>query len=186
MLQVGFRTWYNGADQRYIEKCKLKDASTTQAALGFKICGMQVGMSRSTALGDPAGSDNNACMCTAGALPCDGEICSAGSHNGQHADGRRQRVGDPTGCRLGHSLSSASLSLFSHAAQELAASGFVICTHLVGRPRMWPHMVWAQTSWRTRSGNELPHCADHTLAVHCSITVLLCQPQGEGWGAKAL
>eukprot|EP00891_Asterochloris_glomerata_P004565 jgi/Astpho2/4565/Aster-00147 len=41
-IKVGFRTWYNGADQRYIEKCKLKDASTTQAALGFKICGMQV------------------------------------------------------------------------------------------------------------------------------------------------
>ena len=57
VLQVGFRTWYSGADQRYIEKCKLKDASTTQAALGFKICGMQVGMSQSTVVGGPAGWD---------------------------------------------------------------------------------------------------------------------------------
>ena len=55
LLQVGFRTWYNGADQRYIEKCKLKDASTTQAALGFKICGMQVGLSSSPDLGGFAG-----------------------------------------------------------------------------------------------------------------------------------
>lgn len=41
-IKLGFRTWYPSADQRYIDKCKAKDASTTQAALGFKICGMQV------------------------------------------------------------------------------------------------------------------------------------------------
>ena len=41
-IKLGFRTWYPTADQRYIDKCKAKDASTTQAALGFKICGMQV------------------------------------------------------------------------------------------------------------------------------------------------
>lgn len=41
-IKLGFRTWYPSADQRYIDKCKVKDASTTQAALGFKICGMQV------------------------------------------------------------------------------------------------------------------------------------------------
>ena len=62
VLQVGFRTWYTGADQRYIEKCKLKDASTTQAALGFKICGMQVGMSPPTDVGGPAGWDVDACV----------------------------------------------------------------------------------------------------------------------------
>ena len=41
-IKLGFRTWYPTADQWYIDKCKAKDASTTQAALGFKICGMQV------------------------------------------------------------------------------------------------------------------------------------------------
>ncbi|KAK9811655.1 hypothetical protein WJX72_007711 [[Myrmecia] bisecta] len=41
-IKVGFRTWYPTADTRYIEKCKVKDHMTTQAALGFKICGMQV------------------------------------------------------------------------------------------------------------------------------------------------
>ena len=41
-IKVGLRTWYAGADPRYIERCKLKDAATTQAALGFKVCGMQV------------------------------------------------------------------------------------------------------------------------------------------------
>ncbi|KAL4424338.1 hypothetical protein ABPG75_001639 [Micractinium tetrahymenae] len=41
-IKVGFRTWYPGADPAYIQRCRDKDASTTQAALGFKICGMQV------------------------------------------------------------------------------------------------------------------------------------------------
>ena len=45
-IKLGFRTWYPSADQRYIDKCKVKDASTTQAALGFKICGMQVSHKR--------------------------------------------------------------------------------------------------------------------------------------------
>ena len=35
-IKLGYRTWYPSADQRYIDKCKAKDASTTQAALGFK------------------------------------------------------------------------------------------------------------------------------------------------------
>ena len=42
-IKVGLRTWYSGAEQSYIERCKLKDAATTQAALGYKVCGMQVG-----------------------------------------------------------------------------------------------------------------------------------------------
>ena len=42
LVQVGFRTWYHDADPCHIERCKLKDAATSQAALGFKICGMQV------------------------------------------------------------------------------------------------------------------------------------------------
>ncbi|EFN50926.1 hypothetical protein CHLNCDRAFT_141721 [Chlorella variabilis] len=41
-IKVGFRTWYPQADDKYIQRCKEKDESTTQAALGFKICGMQV------------------------------------------------------------------------------------------------------------------------------------------------
>jgi 1D-myo-inositol-tetrakisphosphate 5-kinase/inositol-polyphosphate multikinase len=41
-IKVGFQTWYPNADPSYIQRCKAKDAQTTQAALGFKICGMQV------------------------------------------------------------------------------------------------------------------------------------------------
>ncbi|KAL4431979.1 hypothetical protein ABPG77_000246 [Micractinium sp. CCAP 211/92] len=41
-IKIGFRTWYPEADPAYIQRCRKKDASTTQAALGFKICGMQV------------------------------------------------------------------------------------------------------------------------------------------------
>lgn len=41
-IKVGYRTWYSHADPDYIDRCRRKDASTTQAALGFKICGMQV------------------------------------------------------------------------------------------------------------------------------------------------
>lgn len=44
-IKVGLRTWYPSADPKYIERCKLKDAATTQARLGFKVCGMQVGCS---------------------------------------------------------------------------------------------------------------------------------------------
>ncbi|KAK2080304.1 hypothetical protein QBZ16_000157 [Prototheca wickerhamii] len=41
-IKVGFQTWYPEAgDEAYIERCKRKDAATTQARLGFKICGMQ-------------------------------------------------------------------------------------------------------------------------------------------------
>jgi 1D-myo-inositol-tetrakisphosphate 5-kinase/inositol-polyphosphate multikinase len=41
-IKIGHRTWYPQADPAYIERCRAKDAATTQAALGFKICGMQV------------------------------------------------------------------------------------------------------------------------------------------------
>jgi 1D-myo-inositol-tetrakisphosphate 5-kinase/inositol-polyphosphate multikinase len=41
-IKVGYQTWYPGADPSYIQRCQVKDAQTTQAALGFKICGMQV------------------------------------------------------------------------------------------------------------------------------------------------
>ncbi|KFM27677.1 Inositol polyphosphate multikinase beta [Auxenochlorella protothecoides] len=42
-IKIGYRTWYPEAgDEAYIARCKQKDAATTQARLGFKICGMQV------------------------------------------------------------------------------------------------------------------------------------------------
>ena len=41
-IKVGLATWYPAADAAYIERCRAKDAATTQASLGFKICGMQV------------------------------------------------------------------------------------------------------------------------------------------------
>jgi 1D-myo-inositol-tetrakisphosphate 5-kinase/inositol-polyphosphate multikinase len=41
-IKIGHRTWYAHADPGYIERCRLKDAATTQSSLGFKICGMQV------------------------------------------------------------------------------------------------------------------------------------------------
>jgi hypothetical protein len=41
-IKIGFRTWYSHADSSYIERCRQKDSTTTQATLGFKICGMQV------------------------------------------------------------------------------------------------------------------------------------------------
>lgn len=41
-IKIGHRTWYPDADESYIERCKKKDANTTQLDLGFKICGMQV------------------------------------------------------------------------------------------------------------------------------------------------
>ncbi len=40
-IKVGFRTWYPSGDAAYIQRCQLKDAATTQATLGFKVCGMQ-------------------------------------------------------------------------------------------------------------------------------------------------
>ena len=46
-IKVGLRTWYAGADPSHIERCKLKDAATTQAALGYKVCGMQVEIRKS-------------------------------------------------------------------------------------------------------------------------------------------
>ncbi|CAK0784397.1 hypothetical protein CVIRNUC_007601 [Coccomyxa viridis] len=41
-IKVGYQTWYQGAEEGYIQRCQAKDAATTQAALGFKVCGMQV------------------------------------------------------------------------------------------------------------------------------------------------
>lgn len=41
-IKIGKRTWYSGADDSYIQRCKVKDFTTTQEQLGFKICGMQV------------------------------------------------------------------------------------------------------------------------------------------------
>jgi len=41
-IKVGHKTWYPNAEPDYIDRCKRKDAVTTQASLGFKICGMQV------------------------------------------------------------------------------------------------------------------------------------------------
>jgi Inositol polyphosphate kinase len=41
-IKIGYQTWYKHADPDYIDRCKRKDAATTQASLGFKICGMQV------------------------------------------------------------------------------------------------------------------------------------------------
>ncbi|KDD73423.1 inositol polyphosphate kinase, partial [Helicosporidium sp. ATCC 50920] len=41
--KIGFRTWYaESGDAAYVARCRAKDATTTQAALGFKVCGMQV------------------------------------------------------------------------------------------------------------------------------------------------
>lgn len=41
-VKVGHQTWYDGASPEYIEKCKVKDESSTSSALGFKVCGLQV------------------------------------------------------------------------------------------------------------------------------------------------
>ncbi|GMH36539.1 hypothetical protein BSKO_04407 [Bryopsis sp. KO-2023] len=41
-IKIGYRTWYASADERYIARARAKDQATTQASLGFKICGWQV------------------------------------------------------------------------------------------------------------------------------------------------
>jgi hypothetical protein len=41
-IKIGHATWYPEADPYYIERARRKDMTTTQARLGFKICGMQV------------------------------------------------------------------------------------------------------------------------------------------------
>ena len=41
-VKLGRQTWYPGADPSYIERCRARDAATMQAALGFRICGLQV------------------------------------------------------------------------------------------------------------------------------------------------
>mmetsp|Transcript_226 Transcript_226/g.743 ORF Transcript_226/g.743 Transcript_226/m.743 type:complete len:376 (-) Transcript_226:226-1353(-) len=40
-VKVGFQTWYPGAPEEYISKCKFKDIATGNAKLGFKVCGLQ-------------------------------------------------------------------------------------------------------------------------------------------------
>jgi hypothetical protein len=40
-VKLGFQTWYPGADPAHAQRCRAKDAATTQAAMGFRICGMQ-------------------------------------------------------------------------------------------------------------------------------------------------
>eukprot|EP00210_Caulerpa_lentillifera_P006436 g6148.t1 len=41
-VKIGYRTWYSSADERYNQRAKKKDSLTTQATIGFKICGWQV------------------------------------------------------------------------------------------------------------------------------------------------
>lgn len=41
-VKIGFQTWYPNADERYVRRARAKDLATTQATLGFKICGWQV------------------------------------------------------------------------------------------------------------------------------------------------
>lgn len=41
-IKMGRRTWFEGASQKYIDKCLEKDRSTTSGELGFRIAGMQV------------------------------------------------------------------------------------------------------------------------------------------------
>lgn len=41
-IKIGHRTWYNSADEGYIARARAKDRATTQAMLGFKVCGWQV------------------------------------------------------------------------------------------------------------------------------------------------
>lgn len=41
-IKMGARTWYPGASEKYVAKCKFKDSETTSPALGFRVCGLQV------------------------------------------------------------------------------------------------------------------------------------------------
>ena len=41
-VKLGRQTWYPGADPAYAERCAARDAATMQAAVGFRICGLQV------------------------------------------------------------------------------------------------------------------------------------------------
>lgn len=41
-IKLGKKTWYEGASEKYIQKCLEKDASTTSGKLGFRVAGMQV------------------------------------------------------------------------------------------------------------------------------------------------
>lgn len=60
-VQVGYQTWYPNADPSYIQRCRVKDEQTTQAAFGFKICGMQVCL--------PSHSSSPCCCCHTGPAP---------------------------------------------------------------------------------------------------------------------
>ena len=70
-IKVGYQTWYPGAEEAYIQRCRAKDAATTQAALGFKICGMQV---RSRAAAFPLSQVQASCLLDCGALKS-GKAC---------------------------------------------------------------------------------------------------------------
>jgi hypothetical protein len=39
---MGYTTLYSWADEAYQNKCRQKDASTTQHSVGFRISGLQV------------------------------------------------------------------------------------------------------------------------------------------------
>eukprot|EP00879_Flechtneria_rotunda_P024184 GHRR01025632.1.p1 GENE.GHRR01025632.1~~GHRR01025632.1.p1 ORF type:complete len:280 (+),score=86.93 GHRR01025632.1:597-1436(+) len=41
-IKIGFQTWYPWANDSSKQKYRLKDASTTQASLGFRVCGVLV------------------------------------------------------------------------------------------------------------------------------------------------
>ncbi|CAI7738539.1 unnamed protein product [Closterium sp. NIES-53] len=41
-IKMGRKTWYEGAPQKYIDKCLVKDATTTSGTLGYRVAGMQV------------------------------------------------------------------------------------------------------------------------------------------------
>ncbi|CAI5536520.1 unnamed protein product [Closterium sp. Naga37s-1] len=41
-IKMGRKTWYEGAPQKYIDKCLVKDATTTSGSLGYRVAGMQV------------------------------------------------------------------------------------------------------------------------------------------------
>ncbi|CAI5473590.1 unnamed protein product [Closterium sp. Yama58-4] len=49
-IKMGRKTWYEGAPQKYIDKCLVKDSTTTSGTLGYRVAGMQVQDSRTGAM----------------------------------------------------------------------------------------------------------------------------------------
>lgn len=41
-VKMGFKSHYEWADEKYKAKCRLKDETTLQPSLGFRVCGLQV------------------------------------------------------------------------------------------------------------------------------------------------